>query len=282
MSVWHAPARPESALVLIGHGSTENEDSSEPIHAHARALRDARLFAEVHCCFWKEEPSLREIWAMIQARDIYLVPDFISEGYFTRTVLPRELELTGPITENQGRTLRYCDPVGTHPSMAALLRQRAQEIAPDVSPAEVSLLLVGHGTALHDDSLATVAAAAAEVAAETPYAQVLATSMEEEPKIENWAELATTDTVVVVPFFISDGLHSYQDIPVLLGIEEETGLAASRRAVFRHNPRQLRGKTLYYSPAIGTHPQLPQIILDQCAAFDSRHAPAAATLSAAR
>ena len=32
---------------------------------------------------------------MIDADDIYVVPNFISEGYFTRTVIPRELELDG-------------------------------------------------------------------------------------------------------------------------------------------------------------------------------------------
>lgn len=267
---WNAPARPHAALLLVGHGSTENEDSSEPIHAHARALRDSGLFGEVHCCFWKEEPSMREVWAMIERDEVYVVPDFISEGYFTRTILPRELELDGPLTRRRGRTIRYCDPVGAHPAMAALLLRRARETAPELDPPGVSLLLVGHGTSLHDDSLATVAAAAAELAARTPYAQVLATSMEEEPRIADWDRLATADTVVVVPFFISDGLHSYQDIPVLLGLEAAPGEAASRRAVFRHNPRRLRGKTLYYTPAIGTDPRLPQIILDQCAAFDAR------------
>ena len=42
--------------------------------------------------------------------------------------------------------------------------------------------------------------------------------MEEEPLIAKWDEFATQPNVVVVPFFIADGLHSYEDIPVLLGI----------------------------------------------------------------
>ena len=48
---------------------------------------------------------------------------------------------------------------------------------------------------------------------------ILSTYMEEPPLIADWATLTDTPNVVVVPFFISDGLHSYQDIPVLLGIE---------------------------------------------------------------
>src|SRR5436189_94912 len=42
--------------------------------------------------------------------------------------------------------------------------------------------------------------------------------MEELPLVSDWRKLTKTRHVVAVPFFISDGLHSYEDIPVLLGI----------------------------------------------------------------
>ena len=87
--------------------------------------------------------------------------------------------------------------------------------------------------------------------------------MEEQPFIAEWDELSPTPNVIVVPFFISDGLHSYQDIPVLLGIENEVGPAASQREVFRHNPHHLRGKTLFYTSAIGTERLIADVILDQ-------------------
>ena len=77
--------------------------------------------------------------------------------------------------------------------------------------------------------------------------------------------------MVVVPFFIADGLHSYQDIPVLLGIEEEPTTAASQREIFRKNPRSLRGRTLYYASAIGSEPLFAELILEQAEAFDLQH-----------
>ena len=83
----------DSALILVGHGSTLNPDSSAPTHAHARTLRERGVFREVHSCFWKEEPSMREVFRMVESKTIYVVPVFISEGYFTQTVIPRELEL---------------------------------------------------------------------------------------------------------------------------------------------------------------------------------------------
>ena len=79
--------------------------------------------------------------------------------------------------------------------------------------------------------------------------------MEEAPLISNWDALSTQPNVVVVPFFIADGLHSYQDIPVLLGLEHEPTAAASQREDFPQQiPGHLRGRTLYYASAIGTEP----------------------------
>ena len=75
--------------------------------------------------------------------------------------------------------------------------------------------------------------------------------------------------VIVVPFFIADGLHSYQDIPVLLGVEQEPTAAASQMEVFRRNPYHIHGRQLHYSSAIGTAADLADVILDQVEAFDA-------------
>ena len=258
---------PDSALVIVGHGSTVNPDSSEPTLAHAEEIVRRGVFGEVHCAFWKEEPSLRQVLHMVDRDDIYVVPNFISEGYFTRTVIPRELELEGPLTRRGGRTIRYCEPVGNHPRMTDLLLRRAAEVAPGVPLSETSLFIVGHGTNLNDNSAAAAKREVESIASRGLYAEVLNAYMEEEPLIARWDELASQPNVVVVPFFIADGLHSFQDIPVLLGIEAETGAAASQRGLFRENPHRLRGRALYYASSIGTEPLFAELILDQAAAF---------------
>jgi sirohydrochlorin cobaltochelatase len=261
-------AKPDSALIIVGHGSTVNQDSSGPTLDHAEAIARRGVFGEVYTAFWKEEPSLRQVLHMVDADEVYVVPNFISEGYFTRTVIPRELELTGALTERARRTIKYCEPVGSHPRMTDLLLRRAAEVAPGVPPAETTLFIVGHGTNLNDNSAVAAKREVERIRARGIYAQVLNAYMEEAPLIADWAELAEQPNVVVVPFFIADGLHSYQDIPVLLGIEAEVGPAASRSAFFRQNPHRLRGRALYYASSIGTEPQFADVILDQVAAFD--------------
>ncbi len=266
--------KPNSALLIVGHGSTENPDSSTPYFEHADEIRRRGLFAEVHCCFWKEEPSMREAPYMIDSNEVYVVPDFISEGYFTQDVIPRELELTGPTTVVRGKTFHYCLPVGIHPSMTALILRRAKEVAPEVDPAQTTLIITGHGTGLNQNSTKAIRDQVDLIAASgAGYSAVLDAYMEVSPFIADWDQMAPTPNVIVVPFFISDGLHSYQDIPVLLGIENEPGSAASQRDVFRHNPHLLRNKTLYYCSAIGTERLLADVILDQISDFDRFHKP---------
>ncbi len=261
------PMRLNSALLLVGHGSTQNPDSSAPTLVHAAELRRRGIFAEIATAFWKEEPGLREVYHQLESPEIFIVPNFISEGYFTKTVIPRELELTGPTTMRHGRRLHYCAPVGSHPHMTEVLLHRALETAPAVEPSQTSLFIVGHGTGLNDNSAKAAKDQVQRIAERGIYGEVLAAYMEEPPLISDWAKLARFANVVVVPFFIADGLHSYEDIPVLLGIESETGKAASQQEVFRRNPYHLHEKTLYYASAIGTEPLMADLILDQIQDF---------------
>jgi len=215
----------DAGLLIVGHGSTVNPDSSAPTLAHAAEIRRRNIFGNVQCAFWKEEPSLRDAIFLFDPdtiKNVYVVPNFISEGYFTQTVIPRELELNGQITKRaNGQVWNYGEPVGGHSLMTELLVQRAREIAPGVPENETSLLIVAHGTDLNENSAVAAKREAEKIRALERYANVLNVYMEEFPLVSDWNVLTSTPNVVVVPFFISDGLHSYEDIPVLLGIADK-------------------------------------------------------------
>ena len=261
-----------AALIIVGHGSTTNPDSSSPTHLHADSIRRRGLFREVACCFWKEEPNMREVYEMVDSEVIYIVPNFISEGYFCQQVLPRELRLDGPTTQRDGKTIHYCDPVGIHPNMTRLLLQRADEVAPHVPRDQTSLVIVGHGTSLNENSTKAIQDQVALIrSGHYGFAEVIDAYMEEAPFVKDWATLTTAPNVVVVPFFIADGLHSFQDIPVLLGMREDVGEALSESGVFHQNPHHLQGRQIYYSGAIGTEPLMADVILDQVHDFDVKH-----------
>ena len=287
--------RTDPALLIVAHGSTVNPDSSAPTLAHAAEIRRRKIFADVGCAFWKEEPSLRDAICLFDPeliREVYVVPNFISEGYFTQTVVPRELELNGRITKRpNGQIWKYCEPVGNHPMMMELLVRRAQEIAPSIPESDTTLLIVAHGTDLNENSAVAAKREAEKIRALVKYATVLNVYMEEPPLVSNWQKLTTTRNVVVVPFFISDGLHSYEDIPRLLGIipghserseaeskdpaELSSGYATgsldfvrddvkiTMREVFRRNPYKIDDRSLFYAPSIGTDPGFADIIVEQ-------------------
>jgi sirohydrochlorin cobaltochelatase len=284
-----------SALLIVAHGSTVNPDSSAPTVEHAAEIRRRKIFVKVECAFWKEEPSLRDALFLFDPesiREVYVVPNFISEGYFTQTVVPRELELNGRITKrSNGQIWKYCEPVGNHSMMMELLLKRARDVAPDAAPAETSLLIVAHGTDLNENSAVAAKREAEKIRALGKYATVLNVYMEEPPLVSDWRNLTETSNVVVVPFFISDGLHSYEDIPRLLGIASrhpERSEAKSKdpaeislgsttgsidsarddylaygREVFRRNPYRIDGRNLFYAPSIGTDPGFADIVIEQ-------------------
>jgi sirohydrochlorin cobaltochelatase len=266
-----------SALLIVAHGSTVNPDSSAPTLAHAAEIRRRKIFADVGCAFWKEEPSLRDAIFLFDPgliREVYVVPNFISEGYFTQTVIPRELELNGQTTKrSNGQIWRYREPVGNHSLMMELLLKRARDVAPDVDPAETSLLIVAHGTDLNENSAVAAKREAEKIRGLGKYAAVLNLYMEEPPLVSDWRELTKTRNVVVVPFFISDGLHSYEDIPRLIGIVVAGGVDRGRPGsappatapgqIFRGNPYRVDGRSLFYAPSIGTDPGFADIIIEQ-------------------
>ena len=270
-------------MLIVGHGSTVNPDSSAPTLAHAAEIRRRNIFGEVACAFWKEEPSLRDAIYLFDPntiKDVYIVPNFISEGYFTQTVIPRELELNGRITRRgNGQSWSYGEPVGNHPLMTELLVQRARTVAPGIPEDQTSFLIVAHGTDLNENSAVAAKREAEKIRKVGCYANVLNVYMEEFPLVSDWTVLTNTPNVVVVPFFISDGLHSYEDIPVLLGIADpplgesvpgrkgSTSFAGRKGdEVFRHGPYKIDNRSLFYASSIGTDPRVADIIVEQATA----------------
>src|SRR5207244_436941 len=196
-------------------------------------------------------------------------------GYFTQMVIPRELELKGKTTTRpNGQIWNYGEPVGNHPLMTELLVQRARDIALGIPETETSLLIVAHGTDLNENSAVAAKREAEKIRRLGRYANVLNVYMEEFPLVSNWKVLTSTPNVVVVPFFISDGLHSYEDIPVLLGIAEEGSASPAERKVvevFRRGPYQIDNRSLFYASSIGTDPRVADIIVEQATAAARAH-----------
>ena len=260
------------ALIVLGHGTGLNAQSAEPARLHAAELRQRRLFHEVREAFWKQDPRIQTVLAELTAPRIFIVPLFISEGYFASEVIPRELGFAPPPARltRPGTELFYCPPVGSHASMTGLILARAEAVVRQFPfpraprPADISLFIAGHGTGRNANSRKAIEHQVELIRARQIYACVHPVFMEEDPRIAACYTLATTRYVVVVPFFISDGLHAVEDIPVLLG-EPEAAVRerlAAGQPTWR-NPTEKHGKLVWYSASVGTDPLMAEVILNR-------------------
>ena len=84
----------DAALVLVGHGSTLNADSAAPISQHAQGASAPQDFRSSSGRILETGTGHRLAWcAGALVRRVFIVPLFISEGYFVEGAIPRELGL---------------------------------------------------------------------------------------------------------------------------------------------------------------------------------------------
>ena len=231
-------------LIIAGHGSAKNLNARKPICHLVQALRERNLFDEVRCALWKEAPYFSQILDRMSAIEITVVPFFMSEGYYSETVIPREMGLDGPVTRlADGRTIRLTPPVGLDPMIAELIEQRAREAGADGSEC---LAVLGHGTERNPKSQENIFRQAERVRARGQFAEVLTVFIDQSPHyLELW-EMTGMERVVVVPLFAADGWHVSETIPAEI---QEAGLDV------------IAGRQLVLARAVGTDPALIQVVL---------------------
>jgi sirohydrochlorin cobaltochelatase len=236
-----------TALVIVGHGSHLNEDSSLPVFEHAARIRETGEFDEVVECFWKEEPSMRHVLDTVESEDVCVVPAFISEGYFTQQVIPRELGLEGSLTKKGGKTVRYAGPLGTFEGMPDVILERTGDLmrGKEVS-GRTALVLLGHGTDLNKNSGGVIYLNAGRIRERGIYDLVEVGFLDQEPEIDIVVEGIDAPNVILIPLFIAEGWHTRETIPQDLDLVGEV------------TPRD--EKTIFYGAPVGTHPSMANLI----------------------
>jgi sirohydrochlorin cobaltochelatase len=278
------------ALALLAHGSHRNPNSSAPAHGHADRIRATDAVDEVRAGFWKEEPHLREVLRTLASDEVFAVPLFVSEGYFTEAVIPRELRLedwdpdlwesdglsAGHATcraSDTGQTVHYTGPVGTHDAMTDVIVRRAETVTgdPGVGPG-VGLAVVGHGTERNAHSARAIRYHTDRIRERDRFDEVRALFMDEEPAVDDLTTHFESERLVLVPLFVADGYHTQEDIPADVGL---TGGPGAGYDV----PATVDGHEVWYAGAVGTEPLVAAVVLERAA---DAGAPVAAAIEALR
>ncbi len=246
-------AAKDTALVVAAHGSTLRPCSSRTTYLHAEEIRKRHIFAEVREGFLKQAPALDDVLANISAPKIRLVPFMASKGYVTDRIMPAKITRDGSAT--------ITEPVGAHPLILTTIRDKLCTFFNTVDAGDASVLVVGHGTKKNRaaaDQLKTLAATLSKTAK--------AVFLEQKPLLKDWRKITDGGTVIVLPFFMSGGLHGTRDIPALLDLNpggHGPSLAGLEESAKPAGPFELCGRKVYLFRPLGYEPVMAEIIIER-------------------
>lgn len=243
---------PDTAIVLVGHGSARHPDSARPIQALAEALKARGPWREVAAVFMKQEPHLDQALALVSSPRVVIVPIFAGKGYYTDTLIPRQMGLDGAVTRRDGRELHYTPPAGCDPRIPGLMACRADGVVRSVGidPTTIGLLLIAHGSGRPGGAGETPKAIAAAIAAMNHFAEVRLAFLEQEPFARDWPSMVRPGgNLVVLPLLVAQGTHASQDIPPLFNLQAgETG------------PVDIAGRCVRMATGLGAEAELVDIV----------------------
>lgn len=243
-------------MVLLYHGSPGRPEAAAAAEDHAARLTELAPFAEVATGALNGPHSVEAALAGVEAATVYLVPLFMSDGGLVRNVIPRRLNLGGPITRSGGRTIHYCRPVGTHPALAGIVAARVRRTCREhgFDHTATRVLLIGHGSRANSASARAADVCAAELAIRREFAGVDVAFLEQSPLLSDYAPPAgpvagpAAAPIVAVGLFATPGEHSEGDIRRLLYVSSAESVAG------RRSPQPV------YAGPIGADPAIVEIV----------------------
>ncbi len=242
----------KTALILAAHGAGEESEANALVRDLAEALRARGRFAEVAAAFNLGSPKFAEALDHVRAERVVVVPIMTSEGYFSETVLPRELARSAGYIE---RHVRITQPIGTHPRIADILAELAMRTIRwfGLDAGETTLIVVGHGTERHRWSREATERLCETLRAKGLCAAVHPAFLDESPRVEDAPKRTATKHMIVVPFLIGGGYHATHDIPQRLGL---TPAADGQLPVCG----SMGDRFIVCTEALGRQPELTDII----------------------
>jgi sirohydrochlorin cobaltochelatase len=228
------------ALVLAGHGSHISAETASVVWRYVDRLREMGSADEVTAAFWKEMPSFHTVLDTLEASNITIISMFTAQGYFSETVIPAEMGLTGDITQRDGRTIRYVR-LSSHPALRAIVRRRVTEAVARVNmPADqIAIGIIGHSTRRNASSRRATEAQAAQIRELGVAREVVAVFLDDVPDIPSIYTLTSAPVIIAMPYFLAAGSHTTIDVPRQLGLPDGVSDA------------QVNGRRVVYTPPIG-------------------------------
>lgn len=205
----------DRAALIVAHGQP-----SAPGPAAAELAALARKVADLAPGWRIEGATLADPGAVERAADrlgpALVLPFFMADGWFTRSLLPERLAgLTG---------MTHLPAFGTWPETADLAASLVERALLDRGwrPGDSGLILAAHGSAKSRGSARSTEAIAAAIAKALPIGRIDAGYLEEPPYLADAAR-GFTGRALCLPLFIARWGHVEGDLPVALSRAGFTG-----------------------------------------------------------
>lgn len=131
----------ETAVVIVGHGTTRNPHSGATTYAHAAILRRRLDVNEVVAVFLDQPPEIEQAYALTRSRNLLVAPFLIGGAGHEREDIPRRLRAAAETKDTRcplGPSARriICLPaLGEHPGLVDVLVDLARGSADQPEPA---------------------------------------------------------------------------------------------------------------------------------------------------
>lgn len=246
------PSRP--SLLIIAHGSTVSAEAHAAAAQHALTLRQSNRFGSIDVCFLTETDTL----PALPLGEVYLLPFFMSNGYFVRRRIPELFGLINGRKVEKDRVVFQCDALGIDPELSEIIATMGVEacIQGALKPENVNLVLVAHGSEKSKASAEATYFQQRAVEESKLFGDVSCVFLNEVPKLESWL-IKNTDDVrpkILVGLFTAEGPHAMKDVP---------------EGIDRAQRRLTAPQIIHYSGVVGTRPEIVKLIQDsitRCAA----------------
>ncbi len=242
------PSRP--SLLIIGHGSSESQEAEKAVREHAVTLRQSNRYGSVDVQFLKG----RTIEAELPEGEVFLLPFFMSDGYFVSNTIPRLFDLREGEKKDDQRHILLCDAVGVDPTLSEILETMALEICAKerYHPENVTLLLAAHGSAKSKASGDAARLQQDALGQRSDFKKVVCVFLEEEPELSSWlqGERVEASPVIVLGLFAAEGPHAMEDVPEQI----RKGQNGFRRL------RGVKPGEVHYTGVVGTRPEIVRLI----------------------
>ncbi len=210
-----SPKAPATEALIVAHGQPSDPGPAEAEIAQLAArVADYLPGRRVRGVTLAARGALEKALADCAAPPV-IYPLFMSDGWFTESALPRRLN---------GSAGRVLAPLGLDPALARLAAETiaARCAARGWTPAEVTLVIAGHGSGRSRNAARAARAFAAQVANRVALRDIRIGFVEEAPSIAEAAQDAGAKAICL-PFFAATGGHVLDDVPQELARAGFTG-----------------------------------------------------------